>query len=113
MDRRIKKTSFGGKLWRGIAKAILFILLFILVIALLIETRPVQNLMRNKAVSWLENKLQTKVSVGHVKISVPGNKFLLQDVYIEDREQDTLMAGGTLDADINFLHLIFTGELTI
>ena len=42
------------------AKTILFIILFFLVILLLVQTGPIQNLLRVKAVAYLEKKLQTK-----------------------------------------------------
>jgi translocation and assembly module TamB len=50
------------------AKTILFIILFFLIILLLLQTGPVQNILRKNAVAWLEKKLQTKVEVGRVHV---------------------------------------------
>src|SRR5687767_4971797 len=97
---------------RTVIKTVLFIILFILVIALLIQTPPVQNVLRKQAVAWMEKKLKTKVTVGKVFLGLP-REVELMDVYIEDRNKDTLLSGGTLKANINLFRLIFGGDIDI
>ncbi|HET9745935.1 MAG TPA: hypothetical protein VFP97_09490, partial [Chitinophagaceae bacterium] len=94
------------------AKTILFIILFLLIILLLIQTGPVQNILRKNAVTWLQKKLQTKVEVGRVYVGLPQN-IVLENVYIEDRQKDTLISGGKIVADLNLLKLIFNNQLDI
>ena len=76
---------------RIVAKTVLFIILFFLIILLLVQTGPVQNVLRAKAVTWLEKKLQTRVEVGKVYVSFPKN-IVLENVYMEDRQKDTLLS---------------------
>jgi hypothetical protein len=97
---------------RIVAKTILFIVLFLLVILLLLQTGPVQNVLRVKAVAYLEKKLQTKVEVGRVYIGLPKN-IILENIYIEDREKDTLLSGGKVEANLDLMRLIFNNEIDI
>ncbi len=106
------KTNIWVKPARIAAKTILFIILFFLVILLLIQTGPAQNLLRIKAVAYLEKKLQTKVEVGKVYIGLPKN-IVLENIYIEDRQKDTLLSGGRIEADLDLIDLIFNNEIDI
>lgn len=90
---------------KGLAIFIISILLLVLAVLALIQTRPVQNYAREKVVSFLENKLETKVAIGRLKVSFP-KILVLEDVYIEDRTQDTLLAGRQLKVNINLLKLL-------
>ena len=94
------------------AKVILFIILFLLIILLLLQTHPVQNVLRKNAVSWLEKKLQTKVSVGKVYVTLPKN-IVLENVYLEDRQKDTLLSGGRIEANLDLYRLLFKNEVDI
>jgi len=104
------------KIWvkpaRIVAKTILFIILFLLVIFLLIQTGPVQNILRVKAVAYLQKKLKTKVEVGKVYVGLPKN-IILENVYIEDRQKDTLLSGGRIEANLDLLKLIFQNQLEV
>jgi hypothetical protein len=95
----------GGRLLRIALKTILFLLLFLILIVLLIQTEPVQNFIRGKAVTWLQNKLKTRVDVGRVYIDFPKN-IVLENIYLEDQTKDTLFSGGKIKADISLLKLI-------
>jgi translocation and assembly module TamB len=94
------------------AKTILFIILFFLIILLLLQTRPVQNVLRAEAVAWLEKKLQTRVEVGKVYVSFPKN-IVLENVYLEDRQKDTLLSGGRIEANLDLYDLIFRNQLDV
>ena len=104
------------KIWvkpaRIVAKTVLFVILFLLVILLLLQTGPVQSILRVKAVAYLEKKLQTKVEVGRVYIGLPKN-IILENIYIEDRQKDTLLSGGKIEANLDLLRLIFNNEIDI
>src|SRR5688500_6066366 len=104
MVQPVKKRRLLHRVARIVAKTILFIILFILVIALLIQTPPVQNMLRKQAVNWLQKRLETKVEVGRVFIGLP-RQVELSNVYIEDKQKDTLLSGGSLKANINLFQL--------
>src|SRR5882724_3949300 len=110
MDQLKKKKRFLNRLARIALKTILYILIFFLLIGILVQTPPVQNLLRKKTVAWLEKKLQTKVEIGRIYIGLP-RKITLENVYLEDRQKDTLLSGGSLKANISLFRLIFHGEM--
>lgn len=99
------KKSIGRRLLRIVLKTILFLLIFFVLIVLLIQTAPVQNFIKSKAVTWLENKLKTKVEVGRIYVGFPKD-VVLENIYVEDRAKDTLFSGGKIRADISLLKLI-------
>ena len=78
-------------------KSVLFLFLFILLIFLLILTPPVQKFITGKVENYLEKKLQTKVEIGSILFGLSGN-LNLKNVYVEDRQKDTLLSGGTIKA---------------
>ena len=92
-----------------IGKVLLWIigcLIFLIILALiLIQTSAVQNFARKKIVSYLENKLKTKVEIGELNIKFP-TALSLQKVLIQDQSKDTLLYGGELMVDISMLKLI-------
>ncbi|WP_370579823.1 translocation/assembly module TamB domain-containing protein [Mucilaginibacter sp. X5P1] len=64
-----------------------------------------QNFAKNKAVTFLENKIHTKVKIGHISLGLP-KLIVLEDVYFEDQHRDTLIAGEKLKVDISMLKLL-------
>jgi len=106
------KKNIWVKPARIVAKTILFIILFLLVILLLIQTGPVQNILRVQAVAYLQKKLKTKVEVGKVYVGLPKN-IILENVYIEDRQKDTLLSGGRIEANLDLFKLIFQNQMDI
>jgi len=100
-----KEKSLAGKVFRILYKTILIIILVIAGFALLLLTPPVQNFVRKKATSWLSTKLKTKVEIGKIYIGFP-KKVVLENVYIEDHQKDTLLSGGSLQVDISMMKLL-------
>lgn len=93
------------KIGRIFLKTILVILGILILVLVLIQTPPVQNFLRGKAVTWLEKKLQTKVAVGKLYIGFP-KKIILEGIYLEDRQKDTLFYGGRMKFDVNLWRLM-------
>ncbi|MEP7377104.1 MAG: translocation/assembly module TamB domain-containing protein [Chitinophagaceae bacterium] len=56
--------------------------------------------------------METKVEVGRIYIGLPKN-IVLEDIYIEDRQKDTLLSGGKIKADINIWRLVTHKEVII
>lgn len=105
-----KKRNLGKRILRITLKTFLFIFLFFILLILLIQTAPVQNFIRKKAVSWLQEKLDTKVAVGRIYVGFPDN-VILENIYVEDKQQDTLLLAGKIKANINLYQVIFKGNI--
>jgi len=112
MNQPTIKKSPLRRLGRIVLKTVLFIIALFIVVVLLILTPPVQNFLRKKAVTYLENKLHTKVQVGRIYIGLP-KKIVVEDVYLEDQKKDTLLAAGSVKMDMAILKLIFKQKLEI
>ncbi|WP_035671544.1 translocation/assembly module TamB domain-containing protein [Flavobacterium sp. 83] len=81
------------------------ILLLFLLLIIVLQFPSVQNYAKEKAVTYLEGKIQTKVSIDKLKIAFP-EKLILEGVYFQDQKKDTLLAGEKLAVDISLLQLI-------
>ncbi|GAA4737778.1 translocation/assembly module TamB domain-containing protein [Flavisolibacter ginsenosidimutans] len=99
------KRSLPVRIARIVAKTVLFLLLFVIVVFLLLLTPPVQKFLTGKVENYLQNKLHTRVQIGRISFGLSGN-VALQNVYIEDQTKDTLIAGGTIKANVAFLKLL-------
>lgn len=84
-----------------------FVFLFSLVVllALLIQISPVQNKIRDEIVGYLNTKTAAKVSIDRIDIEFPGS-FVLEKVFIESPEKDSLFYGENLAVDLNLLSLL-------
>lgn len=100
-----KHRSLLAKIGRVTGIVLLSLVGLVLILLLLIQTAPVQNFARKKAVVFLENKLKTKVEIGRIDIDFP-KKLVLENIYIEDRQKDTLVAGHQLKVDIDMWKLL-------
>lgn len=100
-----KTRSALAKTGRVLAWIIGSILFLIILVLILIQVPAVQNFARKKVVSYLENKLHTRVKIGKLDVKFP-TALSLQNVYIEDQSKDTLLYGGELKVDISMFKLI-------
>ncbi|MBX3253578.1 MAG: translocation/assembly module TamB domain-containing protein [Chitinophagaceae bacterium] len=71
----------------------------IVLMAILINTSPVQNWLVSAVTHRLSDDLKTKVSIRHVNFSL-FNKMNLEGVYVEDRHKDTLLNAGRITVNI-------------
>lgn len=76
-----------------------------LLIVIALQIPAVQNFAKNKAVSFLEDKIKTKVEIGKIEIGFP-KKIILENVFFEDQQQDTLLYGKKLKLDISLFKLL-------
>ncbi len=81
------------------------IFLLVVLVLLFVNSRWGQNIIRKKAVAFLQDKLKTDVRVGELSLSLP-NWIELKDVLLMDRANDTLASIGRLRVDIAMLKLI-------
>jgi hypothetical protein len=98
-----------NKLIKNVLKIVLWLISIIigliLLVFVLIRIPAVQNFTAQKVVSYLENKIGTKVSLKGISLDLP-KLLVLEGVYFEDQKQDTLFAGDTLKVNISLLKLL-------
>lgn len=76
-----------------------------LLIVLLIQIPYIQNIVKDKAISYLEGKIGTDVQINRIEIGLP-KKVIVEGVYFESQQGDTLLAGEKLAVDISLLKLL-------
>lgn len=96
---------FGRIALKTILWIIASVIFLVLLIIILIQVPAVQNFAKDKAVTFLQNKIHTKVEIGHISLGLP-KLLVLEDVYFEDQKKDTLIAGDKLKVDITLLKLL-------
>ncbi len=111
MIETAKNRFRNSRIIRIILKCVLFLMLFVVVVFLLLLTPPVQRFITTKVENYLEKKLSTKVEIGSISIGLFGN-VSLKDIYVEDRRKDTLLNGGIVKANLNYVKL-FSNEVHV
>jgi translocation and assembly module TamB len=86
-------------------KVLLWIVAGLLLIAVLVQTPPVQNFARKKVQAWLQHKLGTRFEIGRLRIGFPSS-VVLDNIYVEDKTKDTLLYGGRIKASIAIFKLL-------
>src|ERR1043165_9758827 len=97
--------SFLRRAGRILVKVIASIFLLLVLVIILIQTPFVQNFARKKIQGYLQNKLHTRVEIGKIYIGLPRN-IVLDNIYLEDQQKDTLLYGGQVKVDITLLKLL-------
>ncbi|WP_293890741.1 translocation/assembly module TamB [Flavobacterium sp.] len=83
----------------------------VLVLFIAVQIPAVQQYSKDKAVTYLEEKLKTKVVVDKIQIGFP-NDVILEGVYFQDQEKDTLLAGKKISANLN-MYGLFNNKIEI
>lgn len=88
------------KVIKILGKTALILILFVLfspfVLSLLLAIPGVQNYVADEAARFASRHLQTTVDIGYINIGA-GGRILIDDLYVEDYEQDTLLYAERLD----------------
>src|SRR6478672_2436303 len=108
-ERTLSKLS--AKIFRIVLKTIAFLLLFVILLFVLLLTPPVQRFLTARVQHYLENKLHTKVIIGRISFGL-SVKIGLNDIFIADKTNDTLVSGGSIRAHLNYLKL-FSNEVRV
>ena len=101
----VTRRSVLARAGRLFLKILLGIFILLLLVIILVQTPYVQNIVRGKAQDYLSDKLQTKVVVGRLYIGFP-QTVELHNIYIEDRQKDTLLSGNVLKLNLNMWKLL-------
>lgn len=94
------KKVLKGALW---ASLILLLVFSLLVGAILLP--PVQHFITGKVVHFLEQKLDTRVSLEKLYIGFP-KSVVVEKLYVEDQNQDTLVYLNKLKVDVDLIAII-------
>ena len=105
-SRPLLKKTLRILMWVGIS---LVSLLLLIIVA--IQIPAVQNFIKDKAITFLNEKIKTKSSLDKIYISFPKN-VVLEGFYFEDQNKDTLLSGKRLEVDID-LFKILSNEIEI
>ncbi|MGN6166039.1 MAG: DUF748 domain-containing protein, partial [Flavisolibacter sp.] len=111
MEEEKKSINYPRKIGRIFLKVVLFLFLFIVLVFILVLTPPVQHFLTGKVQHYLQEKLKTRVEIGSISFGLSG-KVNLENIYLEDKTKDTLLAGGSVKTHISFLKL-FSNEVQI
>ena len=98
--KSVIKTTIKAIIW----VALIFVLIF-LIIAALIQIPSVQTKVVHFATSFISNKTDTKVEIGSVSIAFP-KSVVLEGLYLEDLNQDTLIYAGKAKVNIALYDLL-------
>ena len=77
----------------------------LILIAVLIQLPPIQNFAKDKAVTFLQDKIKTPVRLDRISISFP-KEVVLEGLHLEDQNNDTLISAGKIAVDISIFKLI-------
>lgn len=106
-----KPIHYFKKTLRVLLWCVVSIVALLLLLIILIQVPSVQNFVKDKAITYLHNKIKTKVSLDHISIKFPKD-VVLEGFYFEDQKKDTLLAGKRLEVDVDLFKLV-SSELEI
>lgn len=107
-NQTIKTTNlkrYSYKILRVLGWIIGILIVLILIVFIAIQIPFVQNFAKDQAVAYLENKINSKVVVENFEMGFP-KKFLLEGVYIENQQKDTLFYGKKIALNLNTFALL-------
>ncbi len=94
---------------KSVGRIFLWVLLGLFLILalglLLIQLPGVQDFARSRTIHYLEKKLGTEVQVEKIRFRLPRH-YLIEGVYLEDQQGDTLLYAGTLEVGLELNHLL-------
>ncbi|MDM1045819.1 translocation/assembly module TamB [Myroides sp. 1354] len=91
-----------GKIVGWIVFSILVLLILLIV---LVQIPSIQNAIKDKAITFVENKIGTPVQLDRIAISFP-KKIVVKGLYLESQEKDTLVYVNHLGVDIGLWGLL-------
>lgn len=94
-----------GKLFRRFIRTIIAIVVFFVLLIFSLRLPFVQNLIKDKLIVYLEDKIKTKVSLEKVYIGFP-NSLVIENLYLKGQKVDTLLAVKKFDVGLDMWQLI-------
>jgi hypothetical protein len=93
-----------GKFIKRAAVILWMICLPFLILYVVMNSSFVQTYLIHRTTDYLSGMLKTKVKVGHVRFSI-FKGIVLNDIYVEDLQKDTLLFAGEIDVVPQRLHI--------
>lgn len=93
------------KIGRIIFIALGLLLVLLLLAWILIQQPAVQQRINRLVTKELSQRLDTRFEIGSLRVSF-FDRLLLEDIYLEDEQQDTLLAAGRLEARLSLFSLL-------
>ncbi|MFC0344287.1 translocation/assembly module TamB domain-containing protein [Epilithonimonas hispanica] len=84
---------------------IISILVFFVLLIFSLRLPFVQNFIKDKAITYLEDKIKTKVSLEKIYIGFP-NSVIIENLYLKGQKVDTLLAVKKFDVGLDMWQLI-------
>ncbi len=82
-------------LLKALSVTLLFLIFCPIALTLIVDLPSVQNFLIDRATTLVSKYLDTRVEIGHIRLGALGS-LRLDDLYIEDHQQDTLLYVGRL-----------------
>lgn len=98
MSRKWTLKRILGKAAKVLGIMVVSICILLVVIALVIQIPAVQSRLVQRAVTFVQDKIGTRVSLDHISLSFP-KALVLEGIYLEDQKADTLLYVGKLSID--------------
>ncbi len=111
-EKKIKKKKRKGRIFRILARILLGLSLFLVLLILFIRSPWGQNIIVNKATSYVSDKTNTKVEVERLFITFAGNVHL-EGLFLEDKKGDTLIYSKNLEIDVPIWPIIRGKDIAI
>ena len=88
-----------------LGKAILGVLLVLLTAIAIVHLPPVQEQITRKLSNYLSSKIEARVDIGGVKLSILGN-VTIEDLIVRDRQQNKIFSGHKIKVTSNIFELV-------
>lgn len=99
------KRLIKNRFLRILTRVIIGVLIFFGLLVLFIRSPWGQNIIVNKAVSYIADKTVTEISIDRLYLTFSGNLYV-EGLYLEDEHQDTLVYSKALEVSVALLPLI-------
>lgn len=104
--------SLGKKILRIFLRIFISLLIIFILLVLFIRSPWGQDIIVGKVTDYVSEKIDTKFNIGKLYITFSGN-VTLEDLYLEDTSQDTLVYSQYLEANVPFRPLLFGDEIKV
>ena len=94
-----------GKILRRFVRTIISILVFFILLIFSLRLPFVQNFIKDKAITYLESKIKTKVSLEKIYIGFP-NSVVIDNLHLKGQNIDTLLAVKKFDVGLDMWQLM-------
>jgi len=100
-----KQIHFLKKTLRVLLWCAATIVGLLLLLTILIQIPSVQNYAKDRAITYLHDKIKTTVSLNRIAINFP-KEVVLEGFYFEDQKKNILLSGQRLEIDVDLFKLI-------